>query len=117
MMASSVRLREELDAALQGLHAVADVVAEGRGAFDASIRQQWALAFCWVSLGSALKHYVHLAGLPQREGPLTPAIRFRDRLAHQRLDRLAPALVWETSVRDAPELQRVVEALLDDLPV
>jgi len=37
------------------------------------------------------------------------------KLAHQPLDRLAPEVVWETSIRDAPELLRVVEALINDL--
>jgi hypothetical protein len=109
------RLQAELEAARQGLHAAATMVAGGRDAFDASIDQQRALAFCWVSVGSALKHYARLAGIPQGHGPLEPAIQFRDKLAHQPLDRLAPEVVWETSVRDAPELLRVVEALLNDL--
>jgi len=56
-----------------------------------------------------------LAGIPQGHGPLAPAIQFRDKLAHQPLDRLAPEVVWETSIRDAPELLRVVEALINDL--
>jgi len=97
------------------LHAVAAMVAGGRAAFDASIDQQRALAFCWVSVGSALKHYARLTGIPQGHGPLAPAIQFRDKLAHQPLDRLAPGVVWETSICDAPELLRVVEALLNDL--
>jgi hypothetical protein len=47
----------------------------------------------WVSVGSALKHYVRLAGIPHGHGPLAPAIQFRDKLAHQPLDRLAPEVV------------------------
>lgn len=88
-----------------------------RGArhFTGSVVQQRALAFCWVATGSALKHYTHLAGLPQGHGPLAPAIHLRDRVAHQPLDRLDPTIIWETSVQDAPDLLRVVEALYDDL--
>jgi len=112
---ASARLQAELEAARQGLHAVAAMVAGGRTTFDASTDQQRALAFCWVSIGSALKHYARLAGIPQGHGPLAPAIQFRDKLAHQSLDRLASEVVWETSVRDAPELLRVVEALINDL--
>ena len=92
------------------------MVAEGREAFDASPAQQRALAFCWVSVGSALKNYAHLAGVAQGHGPLAPAIQFRDKIAHQPLDRLASDVVWRTSVRDAPELLRVIEALVADLP-
>lgn len=78
-------------------------------------RKQRALTFCWVSTGSVLKHYALLTGLPQGHGPLAPAIHFRDKIAHQPLDRLASEIVWETSVRDAPKLQRVIEALMNDL--
>jgi uncharacterized protein with HEPN domain len=112
---SVLRLRAELDAARQGLHAIAAMVAEGHEAFVASVAQQRALAFCWVSTGSALKHYARPGGLTQGHGPLSPAIHFRDRIAHQPLNRLAPEIVWETSTRDAPTLRRVVEALIDDL--
>jgi uncharacterized protein with HEPN domain len=109
------RLQVELEAARQGLLAVAAIVARGREAFDASIDHQRALAFCWVSTGSALKHYARRAGMSQGRGPLAPAIQFRDKLAHQPLDRLAPEVVWETSVHDATELLRVIEALINDL--
>lgn len=109
------RLRAELEAARTGLDAIAAMVAQGREIFDTRHAQQRALAFCWVSTGSALKHYTQLAGLAQGRGPLAPAIHFRDRIAHQPLDRLAPEIVWETSVRDAPELLRVIEALIADL--
>ena len=37
----------------------------GREAFDASEDRNRALAFCWVSTGSALKHYEQMTGVPQ----------------------------------------------------
>lgn len=79
--------------------------------YDQNLDRQRALALCWISVGSALKHYAHIAGLPRGHGPLAPAIRLRDRLAHQPVDRLNPAVLWETSVRDAPELARIIAAL------
>lgn len=109
------RLRAELEAARQGLNAIARMVADEREVFESSVVQQRALAFCWVTTGSALKHYTHLSGLPQGHGPLAPAIHLRDRIAHQPLDRLDPVIIWDTSVQDAPELLRVVDALFDDL--
>ena len=42
-------------------------------------------------------------------------IRFRDRLAHQRLDKLDFNLLWETSVRETPVLVRIIEQLIDQL--
>ena len=46
---------------------------------------------------------------------LAPPIRFRDRLAHQRLDKLDADLLWETSVRETPVLLRIIEQLRDQL--
>jgi uncharacterized protein with HEPN domain len=57
----------------------------------------------------------HLAGTPQGQPPLSAPIRFRDRLAHQRLDKLDTDLLWETSVRETPVLLRIIEQLIDQL--
>jgi uncharacterized protein with HEPN domain len=111
-----VSTSEELDAAVYGLHAIRRVVSDGgRDAFDASEDRTRALAFCWVSVGSALKHYAQMTGTPQGLAPLSAPIRFRDRLAHQRLDKLDLDLLWETSVREPPVLVRLLEALRDQL--
>lgn len=57
-------------AAIYGLHEVRRVVSEGgRGAFDGSEDRSRALAFCWVSVGSALKHYAQMRGAPQGAPP------------------------------------------------
>lgn len=104
----------QLDAAIHGLQEVRRIVAEGgREAFDASEDRGRALAFCWISVGIALKHYAQMTGAPQGAPPLSAPIRFRDRLAHQRLDKLDLDLLWETSVRDAPLLLRVLLSLRD----
>ena len=64
-----------------------------------------------MSTGSALKHYAQMTGTPQGAPPLSAPIRFRDRLAHQRLGKVDLDLLWETSVRDAPLLLRVLSSL------
>ena len=53
------------------------------------------------------------AALPRAHPPLSAPIRFRDRLAHQRIDKLDLDLLWETSIRDAPLLLRVLNSLRD----
>ena len=86
----------QLDAANHGLQEIRRVVSEGgREAFDASEDRSRALAFCWVSTGSAIKHYAHMTGAPQGAPPLSAPIRFRDRLAHQRVDKLDLDPLWE----------------------
>ena len=62
----------QLDAAIHGLEEVRRIVSEGgRATFDASEDRSRALAFCWVSTGSALKHYAHMIGAPQGAPPLS----------------------------------------------
>lgn len=68
-----------------------------------------------MSVGSALNHYAQMTGVPQGAAPHSAPIRFRDRLAHQRLDKLDLDLLWETSVRETPVLLRIVERLYDQL--
>lgn len=113
-MSRPEEIAAQLDAAIHGLGEVRRVVSEGgRATFDSSEDRSRALAFCWVSTGSALKHYAQMTGAPQGAPPLSAPIRFRDRLAHQRLDKLDLDLLWETSVRDAPLLLRVLSSLSD----
>ncbi len=107
-------LQAELDASLYALGEIRRLVSEGgRDAFDASEDRRRAIARCWVAAGSALKHYSQMAATPQGEPPLSAPIRFRDRLAHQRLDKLDADLLWETSVRETPCLFRTIERLRD----
>ena len=111
-------LATQLDAAIYGLHNIRLLVSDGgRGAFDASEDRARALAFCWVSVGSALKHFTQMTGTPQVAAPLSAPIRFRDRLAHQRLDKLDLDLLWlwETSVRETPVLLRILERVVDQV--
>jgi len=105
------RRTAELTAAREGLAEIEGLVAAGRAEYEGNFDRRRALALCWISVGSALKHYAVLAGMPQRHGVLSPAIRLRDKLAHQPVSRLDPVVLWETSVRDTPQLRRIVEAL------
>lgn len=112
-MTDPSRLAAELVAAGEGLATIAGLVGAGQASYDGSVDRQRAVALCWISVGSALKHYAALSGMPQGHGPLAPAIRLRDKLAHQPVSRLDPAVLWQASVRDAPQLRRIVEALPD----
>jgi len=108
-------LAAELSAALHGLDEVARIVKDGRGAFEANEDRQRALALCWMSIGSSLKHYARLSGIPQGQLPLAQPIRLRDKIAHQRLDKIDCEILWQTSVGDAPSLLRMATRLLDQL--
>ena len=115
-MSSSEELAAELSAAVHGLREIRELVGGGgRDAFVDSVDRQRALALCWVSVGSALKHYSQMTESEHGQPPLAAPIRFRDRLAHQRLDRLDPEILWETSVRQTPVLLRIVEGMLEQL--
>jgi hypothetical protein len=110
-VSNEARQAHELAAAREGLAAIAALVEAGRSEFDANLDRRRALALCWISTGSALKHYATVAGIARGHDGLSPAIQFRDKLAHQALGQVNFEVVWESSDRDAPELSRVVEAL------
>lgn len=101
----------ELRAALDGLTEIRRIVEAGEALYRTNMDRQRALALCWISVGSALKHFAAATGRPQLHGPLTPAIRLRDKLAHQPVTRLDSAVLWQTSIHDAPRLRAVIEAL------
>lgn len=81
--------QNELDAAIFTLSEIRKLVSDaGQDAYNSSEDRRRAIAWCRVAAGSALKHYTHITGTPQGEPPLSAPTRFRDRLAHQRLDKL-----------------------------
>lgn len=113
---SRADLQAELGPVLYALREVRRRDSEGgRDRFDARKDRRRAIAWCWVTAGSALKHYAPTSGAPKGHPSLAPPIRFRDRLAHQRLEKLDTDLLWETSVREAPALLRIIEQLRDQL--
>ncbi len=59
-----------------------------------------------------LKDYAATMGILPGHSPFTRAIRYRDRLAHQPLNRLDVEIVWDTSAHHAPELLLAVEQFL-----
>jgi hypothetical protein len=102
---------DELDAALAALEAIAERVSEGRHRFDDSVDRQLALVFLWVNVGSQLKQYGRKRSIVSGTEPFAGPIRMRDKLAYGALPDLRAGVVWETCVRDGPELR----VLLADL--
>ena len=70
-MSRPAEVAAQFDAAIHGVEGARRVVIEGsRAAFAASKYRSRALAFCWVSTVSALKHYTQTAGAPQGTPPV-----------------------------------------------
>lgn len=107
----SPRPVDRLNAAAEGLREIRRLADGGRDAFDSSTDRQRALAYVWVTVGSALKDYSRDTGIAPGQPPFTAVIGYRDRLAHQALDRLDVEIVWETSVNRAQPLLRLIEEL------
>jgi uncharacterized protein with HEPN domain len=102
---------DELSAALNALERIANYVADGRGAFDASADRQLALVFLWANVGSQLKQYCRKCNISAGTEPFAGPIRMRDKLVYAALPDLRAGTVWDTCVRDGPELS----VLLADL--
>ncbi|MBO0840042.1 MAG: DUF86 domain-containing protein [Sciscionella sp.] len=105
-------LLEKLAAARVGIRAAREIVNAEYEQFENDSMAQRALAYCWVTAGSALKDYQRTAGMTSQHPVFTQAIGFRDKLAHRPLDELDPEIIWNTTVHDAPELLSVVEAIV-----
>ena len=110
-MTGADRRTAELTAAREGLAEIEGLVAAGRAEYEGNVDRRRALALCWISVGSALKHYAVLAGDASTAWCALAGDPFAGQLAHQPVSRLDPVVLWETSVRDPPQLRRIVEAL------
>jgi uncharacterized protein with HEPN domain len=106
---------DELGAALTALERIANYVAEGRGAFDASADRQLAMVFLWANVGSQLKQYCRKREISARTEPFVGPIRMRDKLVYAALPDLRAGTVWNTCVRDGPELSVLLRDLLATL--
>ena len=102
---------DELDAALVALEAIAERAADGGHAFDGSVDRQLALVFLWVNVGSQLKRYCRKRSIQTGTEPFAGPIRMRDKLVYGTLLDPRAGIVWDTCVRDGPELR----VLLTDL--
>lgn len=94
----------ELDQALAALAHIGRLAAEDRQVFDASEDRRLALVACWINVGSALKQYCHLRGLPQGQQPYRGAIRLRDRLCYKPLSMIDYEIVWTTTTGETAKL-------------
>jgi uncharacterized protein with HEPN domain len=101
----------ELDAALIALDRIADLVAEGRAAFDDSSDRRLALVFLWVDVGSLLKQFSRKRRIEPGTAPFARPIQMRDKLVYGPLTGLQPAVVWDTCVHDAPPLRTLLTEL------
>lgn len=102
---------DELDAALVALEAIAERVSSGREAYDGSVDRQLALVFLWVNVGSQLKQYCRKCSIPTGTEPFAGPIRMRDKLVYGAMPDLRASIVWDTCVRDAPELRVLITDL------
>ena len=102
---------DELDAALVALDRIIDYVAETQGSLDSSGDRQLALVFLWVNVGSLLKQYCRKLEIANGTEPFSGPIRMRDKLVYGALPDLRSDVVWETCVRDGPDLRTLLADL------
>jgi hypothetical protein len=101
----------ELDQALEAVDTIIRLRNDGRESFDASEDRRWALAFLWVSVGSALKQFCRLQGIEQGSSPFPGPIRMRDRLCYRPPSTVSPRILWDTCVHDADPLAGLLRDL------
>lgn len=107
--------REELDAALEALDEISSAVGAGQSGSQVGVDRIRQLAYLWIVVGSRLKNYCEVLGIPRASGEFADAIDFRHVLAYRRPSRLSVEVVWRTSVEDAPSLRRAIDEARDAL--
>ena len=110
-MSAPVPGAAELDAALASLDRIAERVAEGRAFFDRNEDRQLALVFLWANVGSQLKQYCRRLDIPAGAEPFAGPIQMRDKLVYGSVRALDAEVVWDTCVRNGPELYELVTVL------
>lgn len=94
----------ELDQALEALEAIRLLRNEGPEAFHNSEVRRWALAYLWITVGSALKQFCRLRDIPQNSSPFPGPIRMRDRLCYRPPSTLSGRILWDTCRNDTDQL-------------
>jgi hypothetical protein len=90
---------------------IASVRDEGRAVFETVHERQWAVAYLWVAVGSALKQFCRVRDIDQGASPFPGPIGMRDRLCYMSPRRLSAAILWDTCVNDTGDLQSVLQDL------
>jgi uncharacterized protein with HEPN domain len=101
----------ERDQALETLEAITLLRDGDRESFNASEDHRWALAFLWLSVGSALKQFCRLRGIEQGSSPFPGPIRMRDRLYYRPPSTVSPRILWDTCLHDADPLALLLRDL------
>ncbi len=70
------------------------------------------MVYLWANIGSQLKQYCRLAGIPLGTEPFAGPIQMRDKLVYGSVQALDATIVWDTCVKNGPELQGLVNDLL-----
>jgi hypothetical protein len=70
------------------------------------------LCYLWIVVGSRLKNHCAVLDVSRATGEFAKAIAFRQKLAYERPSKRDDALMWASSVHDAPRLsQDITETL------
>lgn len=107
MRAEGIGLAELAGAAVS-LDRIAELVAEGKDAFDTSADRRLALVFLWINVGSLLKQYVRRTQQDFIGGVLAAPIRMRDKLVYGSILNLRLDIVCDSCVVDGPPLRTLV---------
>ena len=78
----------------QVLGQLAELVAEGREAFDADPRQRWSIERLWIYAGNVAEAHCRADGIDDGVEPWAELIAARNVYAHYRPSQLVPDRLW-----------------------
>ena len=92
------------------LDRIAELVAQGREAFDADQRQRWAIERLWIYAGNLAATHCREQGIDDGLDPWSELIGARHVYAHYTPSQIVPDRVWHDTTNGIEGLRRAVGA-------
>jgi len=92
------------------LDQIAELIAEGREAFDDDPRQRWSVERLWIYAGNLADRHCREAGVDHGTEPWAELVRTRNLYAHYAPDQIVADRVWYETTEDIQRLRQAVAA-------
>lgn len=90
------------------LDGIAELIAAGRGDFEADPRQRWSIERLWIYAGNLADRHCREEGIDEGVEPWAELIRARNVYAHYTPDQIVAERVWHESLESVPRLSSAV---------
>lgn len=101
-------MRATLDALVQVLDSIAELVASGREEFDRDPRQRWSIERLWIHAGNLAEAYCREADIADGVEPWSELISAHNVYAHYRPEQVVHDRVWAETIEAIKRVRRAI---------